>query len=149
MAKAAAGTKKSKDAIAKAATQKKGATKVYTPPFRNGPREKSKKKPTMQSSSTGPPTTDSSPVSPNSASTSPLPPLSKNTKLLAPSPVSSSANASKTAPSAPSSPIASKPFSPPSQSLFPRRQLLLRLRKQPRRRRPPRLPKINDRCLLI
>ena len=74
------GQKKSKDAIAKAASQKKAGAKVILLTFRNGPREKSKKKPITPYSSIKLPTTDSSPVSPNSANTSQPQPLSKNTK---------------------------------------------------------------------
>jgi hypothetical protein len=45
------GQKKGKDAIAKAATQKQGGTKVIIFISRNGPKEKSKKKLTMPYSS--------------------------------------------------------------------------------------------------
>lgn len=73
--------KKSKDSIAKAATQKKGGAKVIHVLSRNGPREKSKKKPTTPSSSIRPPTIDSLQVFPSSASTSPPLFSSRNTKL--------------------------------------------------------------------
>ena len=76
------GQKKTKDAIAKAASQKKAGAKVHLLLVRNGPREKSKKKPIMLSSSIKPPTTDLSLVSPNSESISPPLLSSKNTKLL-------------------------------------------------------------------
>lgn len=61
----AAGQKKSKESIAKAATQKKGGAKVILGWFRNGPREKSKKKLTMQSFLIEQLMIDSSQVSPN------------------------------------------------------------------------------------
>jgi hypothetical protein len=76
------GQKKTKDAIAKAASQKKAGAKVHLLLVRNGPREKSKKKPIMLFSSIKPPTTDLSLVSPNSESISPPLLSSKNTKLL-------------------------------------------------------------------
>jgi len=69
MAKAPAGTKKSKDAIAKAATQKKGAAKVNYPLCRNGLREKLKKKLTTLFSLTEPTMTESLLVSPSSVNT--------------------------------------------------------------------------------
>ena len=69
MAKAPAGTKKSKDASAKAATQKTGATKVNYPLRRNGQREKLKKKLTTLFSLTKPTMTESLLVSPSSANT--------------------------------------------------------------------------------
>lgn len=138
MAKAAAGTKKSKDAIAKAATQKKGGAKVTSLLRRNGPREKSKKKLTMQSSSIELPTIRSSQVSPSSASTSPHQPSLKSSKLLAPLPAPCSARVSRPALSEPLSPTADKPSTLPS-SLPPLKRLsLLRLRMLPRRIRHPR-----------
>lgn len=72
--------KKSKDSIAKAATQKKAGAKVIHLLSRNGPREKSKKKPTTPSSSIRPPTIESLQVSPSSESTSPPLSSSRNTK---------------------------------------------------------------------
>lgn len=93
------GQKKSKDSIAKAATQKKAGAKVAHLLFRNGPREKSKKKPTTPSSSIRPPTIESLQVSPSSASTSPSLPSSRNTKSSAQSPELSSGDASRMAPS--------------------------------------------------
>ena len=56
-AKAPTGQKKSKDQIAKAASQKKGGAKVPALIFRNGPREKQKKNASTPSSSIEPPTT--------------------------------------------------------------------------------------------
>ena len=65
----AAPAKKTKADIAKAATKKKAPNKVL--PFlpRNGPRARSKKKPTTPSLSIRPPTTACSLPFPNSAST--------------------------------------------------------------------------------
>jgi hypothetical protein len=77
----AKGEKKDKASIAKAATQKKGATKVTNFLSRNGTREKLKKNQTTQSSLIKPPTIDLSPVSPNSESISQHLLSSKNTKL--------------------------------------------------------------------
>ena len=122
------GQKKSKDAISKAASQKKAGAKVYLPSSRNGPREKSKKKPITQYSSIRPPTTDSSQVSPNSANTSPPQPSSKNTKSWAQSPESSLENVSKTDLSDQSKATADKPCSLPCKLL---------------RRPPPSSPKPN------
>jgi hypothetical protein len=90
------GQKKSKDAIAKAASQKKAGAKVYLPLSRNGPREKSKKKLITPYSLIKPPMTDISQVSPNLENTSPPQFLSKNTKSWAQSPESSLENVSKT-----------------------------------------------------
>ncbi len=56
MAKQPAGQKKSKESIAKAATQKKGGAKVLFRLRRNGLRGKLKRKPIMQSSWIRPPT---------------------------------------------------------------------------------------------
>jgi hypothetical protein len=75
------GQKKTKDAIAKAASQKKAGAKVNQFTFRNGLREKLKKKLIMLYSSIKPPTTGLSLVSPNSANTSQPLLLSKNIKL--------------------------------------------------------------------
>lgn len=90
------GQKKTKDAIAKAASQKKAGAKVHLLLVRNGPREKSKKKLITLSSSIKPPTTDSSPVFPNLENTFPLQLLSKNTKLSVQSPEYYLENVSKT-----------------------------------------------------
>jgi hypothetical protein len=79
----AKGEKKDKASIAKAATQKKGATKVTPILCRNGTREKLKKNQTMQSSLIKQPTTDLSLVFPNSESISQHLLSSKNTKLSA------------------------------------------------------------------
>lgn len=138
MAKAAAGTKKSKDAIAKAATQKKGGAKVTSISHRNGLRAKSKKKLTMQSSSIELPTIRSSLVSPSSASTSLHQPSLKSSKSLAPSPAPCSAKVSRLALSEPSSPTADKPFTLLSSLPFLKRLWLLRPRKSPRRTKHPR-----------
>ena len=90
------GQKKTKDAISKAASQKKAGAKVHLPKSRNGLKEKSKKKLITQSSSIKPTMTGSLQESPNSANTSPLQLLSKNTKSWAQSPESSLENVSKT-----------------------------------------------------
>jgi hypothetical protein len=76
----AKGEKKDKASIAKAATQKKGATKVHISLFRNGTRAKLKRNQTMPSSSIKPHTIDSLQVSLNSESTFQLQPLLKNIK---------------------------------------------------------------------
>ena len=138
MAKAAAGTKKSKDAIAKAATQKKGGAKVTSILHRNGLREKLKKKLTMQSSSIELLTIRSSQASPSSESTSLHQPSLKSSKLLAPSPAPCSAKVSRLAPSEPSSPTAGKPSTPQSSLPLLKRLSLLRLRTLPRRTKHPR-----------
>ncbi len=80
MAKQPAGQKKSKESIAKAATQKKGGAKVILVVCRNGPRVKSKRKLTTQSFLTKQPMIDLSQVSPSWASTSQHPPSLKSTK---------------------------------------------------------------------
>lgn len=78
--------KKTKDAIAKAASQSKGITKVNIHQNRNGPREKLKRKPTMLSFWIALLMIRSSPVSPRLENTFPPHLSSKNSKLLAPSP---------------------------------------------------------------
>jgi len=75
------GQKKSKDAIAKAASQKKAGAKVNLLTLRNGPREKSKKKLITPYSLIKLLMTDLSLVSLNLANTSQPQHLSKNTKL--------------------------------------------------------------------
>jgi hypothetical protein len=74
------GQKKSKDAIAKAASQKKAGAKVNLLKFRNGLREKLKKKLITPYSLIKLPMTGISLASLNSANTSQLQHLSKNTK---------------------------------------------------------------------
>lgn len=132
------GQKKSKDAISKAASQKKAPTKVCLSLVRNGPRAKSKKKPITQSFSTRPLMINTSPAFPRLASTSLSPILSTSLKSWAPSPELSSRNALRTVPLSQSRSIADKPCS--LQSLFLRSpsqqlQLLQRERKVPRRER--------------
>lgn len=138
MAKAAAGTKKTKEAISKAATQKTGGAKVTSILRRNGPREKSKKKPTMQSSSIELPMIRSSQVSPSSASTSRHQPSLKSSKSLAPLPAPCFAKVSRLALSERLRLTADKLFTLRSSSQPLRRPSLLRLRMLPRRRRHPR-----------
>lgn len=138
MAKAAAGTKKSKDAISKAATQKKGGAKVTSRLCRNGPREKLKKKLTMQSSSIELPTIRSSQVSPSSASTFLHQPSLKNSKSLAPLPAPCFAKVSRLALSELSKLTADKLFTLLLSSQPLKRSSLLRLRTLPRRKRHPR-----------
>ena len=112
------GQKKSKDAIAKAATQKKKvATKVNPPSLRNGPRAKSKKKLITLFSSTRPLTIKSSTASPSWAGTFRFPTWSTSTKSWVPSPGPSSGNVSRTALSSQSKNTASRPSSLPWPSL--------------------------------
>lgn len=124
----AAGQKKSKESIAKAATQKKGGAKVFLVLLRNGPRAKLKKRLIMQSSLIGQPTTGSSTASPNLANTSPLPHSFKSSKLSAPSPGYYSTNASRMDQSKQSSSTASKPSTLLLQWQYLRRQLQCRQR---------------------
>jgi hypothetical protein len=133
-----AAQKKSKDSISKAAQQAKGGAKVIHRLFRNGLREKSKKKPTMPSSSIRPPTTASSPPSPNSESTSAPLASSKNSRLSAPSPAFFSARLLKPAPSDQLTLTANRPSSPLSPRPCPLQLWLRPRRLEPRRRRPPR-----------
>jgi len=126
------GQKKSKDAIAKAASQKKAGAKVYLPLSRNGPREKSKKKLITPYSLIKPLMTDLSQVSPNLENTSPPQVLSKNTKSWAQSPEPSLENVSKTDQSEQLKPTADKPCSLPYR-LLKRLPLLL-----PKPNRSPR-----------
>jgi hypothetical protein len=134
------GQKKSKDAIAKAASQKKAGAKVHIPLVRNGPREKSKKKLITPSSLIKPHTTDLSLVSPNSENTSQPPPSSKNTKSLAQSPEPFLENVSRTDQLDQLKATADKPCSLPSKLL---RRLLPSLRK-PKRLPKKESPKRND-----
>ena len=75
------GQKKSKDSIAKAASQSKGPAKVVFNLCRNAIREKSRKRLIMQYFSIEPHTIDLLQASPNSANTSPSQESSKNSKL--------------------------------------------------------------------
>lgn len=138
MAKAAAGTKKSKDAIAKAATQKKGGAKVEFILRRNGPRVKSKKKLTMQSFLIEQPTIRSSQVSPSSASTSLHQPSLKSSKSLAPLPAPCFEKVPRLALSELSKLTAGKLFTLLSLLQPLKRPWLLRLRMLPRKIRHPR-----------
>ena len=132
------GQKKSKDAISKAASQKKAGAKVHIPLVRNGPREKSKKKLITPSSSIKPPTTDLSLVSPNSENTSPLLLSSKNTKSLAQSPEPSLENVSRMDQSDQLKATADKPCSLPFKLLRRLPQLLPKLKRLPRKESPKR-----------
>ena len=132
------GQKKSKDAIAKAASQKKAGAKVHLPLVRNGPREKSKKKPITLSSLIKPPTTDLSLVSPNSENTFPPPLSSKNTKLLDLSPESSLENVSRTDQSEPLKATADKPCSLQCKLLRRLHPSLPKPNRLPRRESPKR-----------
>ena len=131
----AAGQKKSKDSIAKAATQKKGGAKVVIVSFRNGLRVKLKRRLIMQSFLIGLPTIESSAVFPNSASTSPPPLLLKSSKLLDPSLGYYSTNASRMDQSKQSNSTASKLSTLLLQSQYLKRQLQWRQRMLPLRRR--------------
>jgi len=104
------GQKKSKDSIAKAASQAKGPAKVIDISCRNGTREKSRKRLITQSSSTEPLTIDLLLVSPNSESTSLFQESSKNIKSLDQSPDNYLEHASKMDQSDQSKDTASKPF---------------------------------------
>lgn len=133
-----AGNKKSKDSIAKAATQSKGPAKVIVLWYRNGTRVKSRKKLITQYFSIELHTIDLLPASPNSENTSTSQESSKNSRSSDPSREDYSNSVLRTDHCAQPKPTASKPSTPPSPSSRPKSQKLNKPKansqKQPPRR---------------